>query len=96
MCYRVFREVLLNLSRTAIVGTEASGHCRRVVVEEGLKKSECIDCPPKKMAVVESSRWSFVEVRLQEMDSKVCHASAIPPSTALYTAGERWAGVSQP
>ena len=25
----------------------------------------------KKMAVVESSRWPFVEVRLQEMDSKV-------------------------
>ena len=51
----------------------------------------------KKMAVVESSRWPFVEVRLQEMDSKVCHASAIPPSTALYRAGERWAGpVSQP
>ena len=48
MCYRVFREVLLNLSRTAIVGTEASDHCRRVVVEEGLKKSECMDCPPKK------------------------------------------------
>ena len=50
----------------------------------------------KKMAVVESSRRPFVEVRLQEMDSKVCHASAIPPSTALYRAGERWAGVSQP
>ena len=51
----------------------------------------------KKMAVVESSRWPFVEVRLQEMDSKVCHASGIPPSTALYRAGERWAGpVSQP
>ena len=48
MCYRAFREVLLNLSRTAVVGTEASGHCRKVVVEERLKKSECMDCPPKK------------------------------------------------
>ena len=48
MFYRVFREVLLNLSRTAVVGTEASGHCRKVVVKESLRKSECMDCPPKK------------------------------------------------
>ena len=32
------------------------------VVESGLNKSQCMDCPPKNVAIVE--RWPFVEVRL--------------------------------
>ena len=31
-------------------------------VESGLNKSQCMDCPSKKAAVVE--RWPFVEIRL--------------------------------
>ena len=42
----------LNLSTTDSLGTEERGHCR------GL----CLDCPPKKVAVVE--RWPLLEVRL--------------------------------
>ena len=38
MFYRAFREVLLNLYRTPSLGTEASGHFRKVVVVERLKQ----------------------------------------------------------
>ena len=72
MFYRAFREVLLNLYRTPTLGTEASGHFRKVVVVERLKQEWMYGLSAKKKAVVESSRWPLVEVRLQEMDSKVC------------------------
>ena len=46
----------LKLSTTATLGTEESDRLLR-----GLNKSQCMDCPPKKLTVV---RWSLVEVRL--------------------------------
>ena len=46
----------LNLSTTATLETEKSGHCREMVVVEA-ETSECMDCPPKK--------WPLVEVGVQ-------------------------------
>ena len=55
--------IQLKLSTTATLGTEESRHCREmVVVEADHETSECMDCPRKKMAVVE--RWPLVEVRV--------------------------------
>ena len=51
--------IQLKLSTAATLGTEKSGHCREVVVVEA-ETSKCMDCPRKKMAVVE--RWPLVEV----------------------------------
>ena len=42
--------IQLNLSTTATLGTEKSGHCREVAVVESLKQSECMDSRQKKMA----------------------------------------------
>jgi len=53
-------KIQLNLSTTATLGTEGSGHCRDV-----LNKSQCMDflsARTKKVAVVE--RWPLEEVRL--------------------------------
>ena len=48
---------VLNLPTKATLGTEGSGLCREV-----LKKSQCMDCSPKNVAVVE--RWPLEEVGL--------------------------------
>jgi len=38
----------LNLSTMATLVTEESGHCKEVtIVEIGLNKSQCMDCPPR-------------------------------------------------
>ena len=44
------------------LGTEKSGHCRKVAVVERLKQELMYGLSAKKMAVVE--RWPLVEVRL--------------------------------
>ena len=44
------KNLQLNLSATtATLGTEESGRCRKV----SKNKSQCMDCAPKKVAVVE-------------------------------------------
>ena len=48
---------LQNVNATATLGTEESSHCKDVSNE-----NQCMDCPPKKVVVVE--RWPLVEVRL--------------------------------
>ena len=57
-------KIQLNLSKTATLGREESGHCREVAGCRAVEtRAECMDCPPKKkMVVVE--RWPLVEVRL--------------------------------
>ena len=60
----------LNLSTMATVGTEESGRYKEVtIVEIGLNKSRCMDCPPRQklnngfcreVAIV--ARWPLVEV----------------------------------
>ena len=62
----------LNLSTMATAGTEESGHYKEVtIVEIGLNKSQCMDCPSRQklnngfcreVAIV--VRWPSVEVRL--------------------------------
>ena len=60
----------MNLSTMATVGTEESGHYKEVtIVEIGLNKSQCMDCPLRQklnsgfcreVAIV--VRWPVVEV----------------------------------
>ena len=44
--------MILNLSKTATLRTEESGHCREVAVVDRLKQESMYGCPLKKMAVV--------------------------------------------
>ena len=52
--------IQLNVSTTATLGTEESGHYGEATVVERFEQESVNDCPPKRVAVVE--RWPLVEV----------------------------------
>jgi len=56
----------LNFSTTAILGTEESGHCREVAVEESLQQESMYGLSAKKIgccrAVAVVERWLLVKV----------------------------------
>ena len=99
MCYRAFREVLSveplkdghrGDRRVAIVeGWSLKRGWRRVNV--GTVRQKNGRCRKLEVAVCEGS------TARNGLKGLYVYATAIPPSTALYRAGERWAGpVSQP
>ena len=45
------------------------GDRRKWPLYRGLNKSQCMDCPPKKVAVVE--RWPLVKVRLHQQSMRI-------------------------
>ena len=57
---------------------------KRWPLQRGLNKSECMDCPPQKMAIVE--RWPLVQVRLyMYMTLRNCPGTYPSPFTELNT-----------
>ena len=57
---------------------------KRWPLQRGLNKSECMDCPPEKMAIVE--KWPLVQVRLyMYMILRNCPGTYPSPFTELNT-----------